>query len=656
MSRPARPPQDSGIARFTAWARIRENRLFRDYDELWRWSVEDISHFWEALWEYYGIRTHARYEQALSEATMPGACWFPGARLNYTEHILGGVGSGDGPAEDDIAIVGRSQTIGDSTLTYGQLRDAVARARAGLQRLGIGPGDRVAAYLPNIPEAVVAFLATASLGAIWSSCAPEFGPRSVVNRFVQLDPTVLLVVGGYQYGEKEVDRRPEVAALRSELPTVRHVVQIPYGPHTLPDTMGWDELLAEHQPLEFTPVAFDHPLWVVFSSGTTGRPKAIVHGHGGILLEQLKTHDLVFDTRPGDRMLWFTTTAWIMWNTLVSGLLRRASIVLFDGNPLWPDIGAQWALAAEAGATLLGTSPTYLMNCRKDGLRPEGHYDLSTLRQVGVTGSPLPGEGASWVVERLGEQVLVNSISGGTDICGGFVAGNPWLPMVPGAIAGRCLGVDVTTFDPAGHEVAGELGELVVRQPMPSMPVSFWNDQGHKKFRDAYFDTYPGIWRHGDWARFRTDGSCEIAGRSDATLNRGGVRLGTSEFYEVVEALPEVIDSLLIHLEDIDGGAGQLMLFLVLAPSWNLDDTLLARIRRELKTQLSPRHIPDTIRAVPTIPRTISGKKIETAVKKILQGTDPAAVVDPGTLADPAALDAIRAAHSASGNGPRTAP
>jgi acetoacetyl-CoA synthetase len=487
-------PFTTGIERFAAWAAEREGRPFNSYDDLWRWSVADVGHFWDELWEYYGIRTHAPHTRPLGSAAMPGAEWFPGARVNYAEHIFG-----DRTLDDSrVAIVARSQTVGNGEMTYGELREAVSRARAGLRRLGIGPGDRVAAYLPNIPETVVAFLATASLGAIWSVCAPEFGPRSVVDRFSQLDPTVLLVVGGYTYGDKAVDRRPDVAAIRDGLPSLRHVVHVPYGPNTVPDTLSWPALLSRHEPLEFEPVAFDHPLWVLFSSGTTGLPKAIVHGHGGILLEQLKTHDLGFDTQPGDRFLWFTTTAWIMWNTVVSALLRRAEIVLVDGNPLWPDLDAQWSLASEVAATLVGTSPAYLMACRAADIDPRGRHDLTRVRQLGVTGSPLPPEGYDWVRQRLGDDVLLNSISGGTDICGAFVAGNPWLPVVRGEIAGRCLGVDVTTFDHEGREVIDRPGELVVRQPMPSMPVGFWNDAGDSRYRAAYFDTYPGVWRHGD--------------------------------------------------------------------------------------------------------------------------------------------------------------
>ncbi len=515
----------------------------------------------------------------------------------------------------------------------------MARARAGLLRLGVGPGDRVVAYLPNIPETVVAFLATASLGAVWASCAPEFGARSVVDRFAQVEPTVLLTVAGYRYGTKDVDRRAEVAAVRAGLPTLRHVVHVPYGAGELPDALGWAELLAEPGDLVVDPLPFAHPLCVLFSSGTTGRPKAIVHGHGGILLEHLKNHGLSWDLRAGDRILWFSTTAWMMWNALVSGLLVGASIVLIDGNPLHPDLDWQWRLAEETGATLMGASPGYLMACRKEGLEPAREHDLSRLRQIGAAGSPLPAEGYRWVTEQFGSDVLLNVGSGGTDVCSGIVQGSPLQPVWAGEISGPCLGVAAAAYDDKGREVVGELGELVITQPMPSMPVGFWGDTDGLRYRDTYFDAYPGIWRHGDWVRFSPEGSCIVAGRSDATLNRGGVRLGTAEFYRVVEELPEVEDSLVVHLEDPAGGNGELLLFVVLRDGAELDDALRARIAGELRGALSPRHVPDRVVAVPAVPRNRTGKKLELPAKKILLGAAPDAVASRDVLADPASLE-----------------
>ena len=532
---------------YVRWLAAR-GHSFSSYDELWQWSIEDLDAFWASIWEHFNVQ--GSYERVLGSREMPGAQWFPGAQVNYAEHMVGL------PEDRDrVAVIAYSQTRERSELTFGELADQVGRARAGLMRLGVGRGDRVVGFLPNIPEALVAFLACASLGAIWASCAPEFGSRSVVDRFAQIEPTVLVTIGGYNYGAKDIDKTADIAAIRAGLPTVRHVVGIGYGRHEVSDAMPWSELVAEPAPLAFDRVPFDHPLYVLFSSGTTGLPKAIVHGHGGILLEHLKTQALHLNTRPGDRVLWFTTTAWAMWNIIISGLLRRAAVVLVDGNPLYPDLLQQWRIAADAAVSLMGTSPAYLMACRKAGIEPAREVDLSALRMLGITGSPLPDEGFDWALEQLGDRVIVNSISGGTDICSGFVAGNPWLPVYRGELSGPCLGVDVTAFDPMGEEVVDEVGELVVRLPMPSMPVSFWNDTDGERYRSSYFDVYPGVWRHGDWVTMSPRRSFVISGRSDATLNRGGVRLGTAEFYAVVEELPEITDSLVVHLEDRQGGA-----------------------------------------------------------------------------------------------------
>ncbi|WP_226874641.1 acetoacetate--CoA ligase [Microbispora sitophila] len=632
----------TAIGEYVRWLADERGLAFADYDALWRWSITELEAFWASLWDHFGVRAHQPYERVLGSRTMPGAQWFPGAALNYAEHMLGDSAT-DAEA---LAVVAYSQTRDPMELTFAQLRDQVARARAGLRRLGVRRGDRVAAYLPNIPETLVAFLATASLGATWASCAPEFGVRSVIDRLSQIEPTVLLVVPGYVFGTKNVDKTGDVAAIRANLPTVRHVVAVPYGPHEIAgDVTRWEDALADTGPLDFEPVPFDHPLYILFSSGTTGLPKPIVHGHGGILLEHLKTHAFTLDTRPGDRVLWYTTTAWTMWNILVSGLLRRATLVLHDGNPLWPDLLAEWSLAAQARVTLLGTNPAYLMACRKDGLEPSRQLDLSALRMVGITGSPLPGEGFDWIGEQFADRVLVNSMSGGTDVCGGFVTGNPWLPVYRGEISGPCLGVDVTAFDPAGNEVVGELGELVVRQPMPSMPVRFWNDEDDRRYRSSYFDVYPGIWRHGDWVRFTERRSCVITGRSDATLNRGGVRLGTSEFYAVVEELPEIRDSLVVHCEDPGGGPGDLLLFVALTGGATLDDTLRMKIRTALRRELSPRHVPDTIEAVPAVPRTLTGKKLEAPIKQILRGRPVDEVINPDAVADYASIGSFIEFH-----------
>ncbi len=620
------------LARFLDWLRTERGLQFASYRELHEWSTTDLDGFWSAVADFSAVRFHTPPRAVLGRREMPGAEWFPGATLNYAEHALEG--------HEGTAVIAYSQTRDRVELSWGELREQVARARAGLVRLGVGQGDRVVAYAPNIPETLVAFLATASLGAVWASCAPEFGARSVIDRFAQVEPAVLLVVPGYTYGEKPIDRTAEIAALRAGLPTVRHVVAIPYGAGEVPDALPWGELLAEPGELAFDAVPFAHPLCVLFSSGTTGRPKAIVHGHGGVLLEQLKNHALSWDLRTGDRILWFSTTAWVMWNALVGGLLVGAGLVLIDGNPVHPDAGWQWRLAAESGATLMGASPGWLMACRAAGLEPTREHDLSHIRQIGAAGSPLPAEGYRWVAERF-PGVLLNVGSGGTDVCGGIVQGGPWQPVVEGEISGPALGVAAVAFDVDGRPVVGELGELVITEPMPSMPVGFWGDPDGTRYRDAYFDVYPGVWRHGDWVRFSESGSVIVAGRSDATLNRGGVRLGTAEFYGVVEELPEVADSLVVHLEDTAGGPGELVLFVVPAPGAALDDALRTRIARELRAALSPRHVPDRIVEVPAVPRNRTGKKLELPAKRILLGAAPDEVASRDVLADPTSLDAF---------------
>jgi acetoacetyl-CoA synthetase len=634
------PPSDildtTEVGRYLSWLERERGLRFDDYASLWQWSVSDLGAFWSSIWEFFDVRAHTPYDTVLPSAAMPGAVWFPGARLNLAEHLLG--------TDDDlrrVAVVAHSQTRAPLELTFGELREQVARARAGLLRLGVRPGDRVAAYLPNIPETFVAFAAAASIGAVWASCAPELGPRSVIDRLVQLEPSVLLTVGGYGFRDRSVDRRSEVAAIRTALPTLRHVVHVPYGEHVAADAVGWDALLAESAPLEFEPVAFDHPVFVLFSSGTTGRPKAIVHGHGGILLECLKAHAFTWDLKPGGRLLWFSTTSWMMWNALVAALLVRSSIVMLDGDPMWPDPGWQWRVAEETRPTFMGVSPAFLLGCRKAGLAPGRAHDLSSIRLFGTAGSPLPVEGYRYVYEQLGPDVLLVNGSGGTDVCSGIVGGSPLLPVYEGEISGRLLGVAADAFDAEGRPRVGELGELVITQPMPSMPVGLWGDDDGLLYHRSYFEHYPGIWRQGDWIMFTERGSCVVTGRSDATLNRGGVRLGTGEFYAVVEELPEVLDSLVVHLEDDSGGAGELLLFVVLVDGVELDEVLHERICRALRADLSPRHVPDRVQAVAAIPRTLTGKKLEAPVKRVLLGAPPDTVASRDALLDPSALDAF---------------
>jgi acetoacetyl-CoA synthetase len=625
------------IGEFMAWLSAHRGLDLPDYESLWRWSVRDLDGFWSAIWDFFDVTDHGRRTAVLTERVMPGARWFPDALLNYAEQALR-----RGRTDDDsVAVYARSQTRADTQLSWEDLRDQVARARRVFADRGVRAGDRVAGYLPNTPEALVAFLAAAGLGAVWTSCAIEFGAPSVIDRFEQVEPVVLVVAGGYRYGTKEIDRRDEVARIRAALPSVREVFDIRYGEWQVADAASWPAELAgvtAGMP-EVVPVPFDHPLVVLFSSGSTGKPKAIVHGHGGIVLEHLKNHALSWDLGRGDTLLWYTTTAWMMWNALVSALLVGAAVVMIDGDPGSPDLGWQWRLAAETGATMMGASPAFVMACRAAGLELS---DLELkLRVVGSAGAPLPAEGYAWIGEQLGAQVQLNVGSGGTDVCSGLVQGNPLLPVRAGLISGRALAVDVHAFDDAGHEVVGTPGELVVISPMPSMPVGLWGDPDGSRLRQTYFDRYPGVWRHGDWIVFAPDGSCSVTGRSDATLNRGGVRLGTAEFYRVVEELPEIADSLVVHLEDPAGGSGELLLFVVTRPPAVLDDDLVGALSNALRTALSPRHVPDRVIQVPSVPRNLTGKKLELPVKRILQGIPAGEVSSRDALADPAALDAF---------------
>ncbi|WP_160050558.1 acetoacetate--CoA ligase [Nocardiopsis sp. FR4] len=644
----------SNIVAFARWAA--ENKGVRafgeggtdprsfDYDSLWRWSVTDIDGFWESVWEYYGVRSHTPYQRVLGARTMPGAEWFPGAALNYAEHVF------EGRDDDRVAIRHATELRPLGEWTWGELRRRTAAIAAGLRELGVGPGDRVVAYLPNLPETVAAFYATASLGAVWSSCSPDFGVRSVIDRFAQIEPTVLLAVDGYRYGGKDFDRLPVVEELRAALPTVQHTVLLDYlrPGRTLEGTLPWERLedSGAGADLEFTPVPFDHPLWVLYSSGTTGLPKAIVQGHGGILLEQLKNLHLHLDAREHDRVFWFTTTGWMMWNFLVSVLLTRASIVLYDGSPAAPDMNALWDLAADAGITVFGTSAGFLSSSMKEGVHPRRGRDLSALKAIGSTGSPLSPEAFAWVYEEFGSDLWLFSTSGGTDVCSCLVGGTPTLPVHEGEIQSRALGMAVASWDPDGKELVNEVGELVVTEPAPSMPLFLWGDDSGERLRDSYFSVYPGVWRHGDWITITDRGTAVIHGRSDSTINRGGVRMGTSEIYRAVLALDEVVDALVVDVPQADGSS-RIELFTVLREGADLEGDLPQRIARRIRSDCSPRHVPDRVRAIAAVPRTLSGKVLEVPVKRILMGEDPERVASRDSLANPEALDAFSALKDA---------
>jgi acetoacetyl-CoA synthetase len=600
------------------------------YDELWRWSVGDVDAFWSSIVDYFAVRFDAPSRAVLERREMPGAQWFAGATLSYPEHVF------RDHDDADVAIRHASELRPLAQVTWGELRALTAGIRSGLRALGVGRGDRVAAYMPNIPETIAAFLAVSSLGAIWSSCSPDFGARSVVDRFAQIEPKVLLAVDGYRYGGRDHDRTAVVQQIHA---AVGGTV-VPFG---YLDGSGWQDgfLGPEDAQLSFEPVPFDHPLWILYSSGTTGLPKAIVHGHGGILLEQLKKLNLHIDAHAGDRVFWFTTTGWMMWNFLVGVLLTPASIVLYDGRAggsSSPSLERLWELAAEAAITCFGTSASFLASCMKAGVRPAAGRDLRALRSVGSTGSPLSPEGFRWVSEELGSDTWLFSTSGGTDVCTAFVGGCPLEPVYEGELQARSLGCDVQAFDEHGRSLVGEVGELVLVQPLPSMPVCFWNDPDGERLREAYFAMYPGVWRHGDWIEITERGTSIIYGRSDSTINRGGVRMGTSEIYRAVLALDEIVDALVVDVPRA-GEESWMALFVVLRDGATLDDGLRAAIARRLREDCSPRHVPDDVFAVAEVPRTLSGKLLEVPVKRILAGTPPELAASRDSLANPAALD-----------------
>ena len=633
--------ENARIFDYMKWLRDEKDLSFEDYNDLWEWSVTDLEGFWASVWEYCGVDASKFYERVLAKRGMPGAEWFSGAELNYAEHVLKHAKG----RLDEPAILHQSEVRSLGEVSWGELREKTVALAAGLKEMGVQRGDRVAAYLPNVPEAVIALLACASIGAVWSSCSPDFGAGSVVDRMEQIEPKVLIAVDGYRYGGKDYDRIDVVARLQREIPTLQKTIILPYlaeDPDTSPleNVVMWDELLARHEgaELSFEQVPFDHPLWVLYSSGTTGLPKAIVHSQGGILIEHLKKIVLHIDLGPDDRFFWFTTTGWMMWNLVVAGLLNGSTVLLYDGNPGYPDMNVLWEFAEKTGMTCFGTSASYITACMKAGMEPGRDFDLTNLRSIGSTGSPLPPEGFEWAYDHVKEDLWLFSTSGGTDLCSAFVGGVPILPVRAGELQARSLGAKVEAFDEEGNPKIDEVGELVITEPMPSMPIYFWNDPEGERYRESYFDVYPGVWRHGDWIKVKDDGACVIYGRSDSTINRGGIRMGTSEIYSAVDKVEEVADSLVVDVPK-GGGSSFMPLFVVLQEGVDLDDDLQNRIKGSIRENTSPRHVPNEIFAVPDIPKTLNGKKLEVPVKKILSGIPPEKAASKESLSNPESLD-----------------
>ncbi|MCM3389433.1 acetoacetate--CoA ligase [Ureibacillus chungkukjangi] len=628
--------ENSSITQFKNWVNEERDLSIQNPAELWKWSVDELEQFWESVWKYCKVKSHTPYEQVLEKRTMPGAKWFSGATVNYAEHVF------RNSRADRPALIFKSETVSNREVSWQELQEKTAMVRQYLISLGVKKGDRVVAYMPNIPETVIAFLACASMGVIWSVCSPDFGTGSVIDRFKQIEPTVLFAVDGYSYNGVIHHKLDSVGELQAELPTLTKTILFPYiqSENTIANdkTIYWDDMLQEKVELEFDAVPFDHPLWILFSSGTTGLPKPIVQGQGGIIIEHLKTLAIEQGIDQDDVFFWFTTTGWMMWNLLMAGLLTGGTVVLYDGSPAYPNINVLWDFADEAGITFFGTSAAFLNICMKTGVRPNENNSFSKLKAVYSTGSPLSVEGFSWGYENVKKDLWFVSASGGTDICAAFVGGCPVLPVYAGEIQARALGANVQSFTDEGQAVLNEVGELVITDPMPSMPLYFWNDQDNERYLESYFEMFPGVWRHGDWIKIDEKGSSIIFGRSDSTINRQGVRLGTSEIYRVVEALDEVIEGLVVDLEYLERSS-YLALFIVLKPNTILSDSLKEMIKSEIKQKVSPRFVPNEIFEIKEIPKTFSGKKLEVPIRKILLGQPVEKVVNRGSVTNPDSLN-----------------
>jgi acetoacetyl-CoA synthetase len=629
--------QQANITHYMQWLAREKDLTFHSRQELWQWSVDALEDFWASIWDYFHIQASKPYTSVLKERKMPGAEWFDGAELNYAEHVFRNA------TIERPALIFQSERHALREVSWDELRRKVGSLAEALRELGVQKGDRVVAYMPNIPETLMAFLACASIGAIWSSCSPDFGTSSVIDRFKQIEPKLLFAIDGYQYGGKQFDRRPIVSEIQQALPTLQHTIFFPYlngdaQPEGLANAIMWDDALAHASNLTFEQVPFSHPLWVLYSSGTTGLPKAIVQSQGGILLEHLKSLSLEMNLKPGDRFFWFSTTGWMMWNLLISGLQVGATVLMYDGSPAYPNMNVLWQFAQNSGMTFFGTSAGYIASCMKAEIDPGKSFDLSKLHGLGSTGSPLPPEGFQWIYQHVKRDLWLASVSGGTDVCSAFVSGSILLPVNAGELQCLALGAKVEAFDEQGQPLIDEVGELVITEPMPSMPLYFWNDKDNERYLDSYFNMYPGIWRHGDWIQITPRGSAIIFGRSDSTINRQGIRMGSSEIYRVVESLPEVLDSLIVGVE-LPGGRYYMPLFVVLREGVALDDALIAKIKGALRSNISPHHVPDEIVLIADVPRTLSGKKMEVPVKKLLLGQPAEKAISRDAMANPQLLE-----------------